>query len=149
VSIGEYCIRQVIVARRDDSVLEAAQLMREHHVGAVVVVEEVSDQRYPVGVLTDRDLVLEVLVNKLDPETVLIGEIVRENVLSVEESTGVLETVQRMRTRGVRRAPVVGSRGELVGIIAVDDLIALLAEEMSELYKLIRHEQEREATLRQ
>jgi CBS domain-containing protein len=118
-------------------------------VGAVVVVEEVSDQRYPVGVLTDRDLVLEVLVNKLDPETVLIGEIVRENVLSVEESTGVLETVQRMRTRGVRRAPVVGSRGELVGIIAVDDLIALLAEEMSELYKLIRHEQEREATLRQ
>jgi CBS domain-containing protein len=149
VSIGEYCIRQVIVARRDDSVLEAAQLMREHHVGAVVVVEEASDQRYPVGVLTDRDLVLEVLVNKLDPETVLIGEIVRENVLSVEESTGVLETVQRMRTRGVRRAPVVGSRGELVGIIAVDDLIALLAEEMSELYKLIRHEQEREATLRQ
>lgn len=149
MSIGEYCIRQVIVARRDDSVLEAAQLMREHHVGAVVVVEEVSDQRYPVGVLTDRDLVLEVLVNKLDPETVLIGEIVRENVLSVEESTGVLETVQRMRTRGVRRAPVVGSRGELVGIIAVDDLIALLAEEMSELYKLIRHEQEREATLRQ
>lgn len=149
MSIGEYCIRQVIVARRDDSVLEAAQLMREHHVGAVVVVEEASDQRYPVGVLTDRDLVLEVLVNKLDPETVLIGEIVRENVLSVEESTGVLETVQRMRTRGVRRAPVVGSRGELVGIIAVDDLIALLAEEMSELYKLIRHEQEREATLRQ
>lgn len=148
MSISEYCNREVIVARRDDPVLEAAHLMRQHHVGAVVVVEELNDRRYPVGVLTDRDLVMEVLVNKLDPESVRVGEIVRENVISVEGSAGVLETVQRMRGRGVRRAPVVGGHGELIGIIAVDDLIGLLAEEMGELYKLIRHEQEREANFR-
>lgn len=145
MSIGEYCNREVIIARRDESVLEAARLMRTHHVGAVVVVEEMNDKRYPVGVITDRDLVIEVMVNKLDPETVLIGEVVRENVVSVGESTSVFDAVQHMRARGVRRAPVTGRSGELVGIIAVDDLIALLAEEMSELYKLIRVEQEHEA----
>ena len=148
MSIGEFCNREVIIARRDESVLEAAQLMRRYHVGAVVIVDEIKDKRYPVGVVTDRDLVMEVLANKLDPETVLIGEILAESVVTVRASDGVFETVQHMRSRGVRRAPVVDDNRELIGIIAVDDLIALLAEEMTELYKLIRHEQEREIKLR-
>ena len=148
MSIGEFCNREVIIARRDESVLEAAQLMRRYHVGAVVIVDEIKDKRYPVGVVTDRDLVMEVLVNKLDPETVLIGEILAESVVTVRASDGVFDTVQHMRSRGVRRAPVVDDNRELIGIIAVDDLIALLAEEMTELYKLIRHEQEREIKLR-
>jgi CBS domain-containing protein len=148
VSIGEYCSREVIIARRNESVLEAARLMRQYHVGAVVIVDEANDKRYPVGVVTDRDLVMEVLVNKLDPENLRIGEILADGVVTVGESDGVFDTVQRMRKTGVRRAPVVGDSGELIGIIAVDDLIALIAEEMTELHKLIRYEQEREARLR-
>lgn len=148
MSIGEFCNREVIIARREESVLEAAQLMRRYHVGAIVIVEELSDRRYPVGVVTDRDLVMEVLVNKLDPETVLVGDILGESVVTVKAGDGVFDTVQHLRSRGVRRAPVVNDDRELVGIIAVDDLIALLAEEMTELYKLIRHEQEREIELR-
>lgn len=148
MSIGEFCNREVVIARREESVLEAAQLMRRYHVGAVVVVDETNDKRFPVGVVTDRDLVMEVLVNKLDPETVLIGEILGESVVSVKASDAVFDTIQHMRSRGVRRVPVVDDNRELVGIIAVDDLFALLAEEMTELYKLIRHEQEREIKLR-
>lgn len=148
MSIGEFCNREVIIARREESVLEAAQLMRRYHVGAVVIVDEINGKRYPVGVLTDRDLVMEVLVNKLDPETVLIGEILGESVVTVKTSDGVFDTIQHMRRRGVRRAPVVDDNRELIGIITVDDLIAVLAEEMNELYKLIRHEQEREIELR-
>lgn len=148
MSIGEFCNREVIIARREESVLEAAQLMRRYHVGAVVIVDEINEKRYPVGVLTDRDLVMEVLVNKLDPETVLIGEILGESVVTVKTSDGVFDTIQHMRSRGVRRAPVVDDNRELIGIITVDDLIAVLAEEMNELYKLIRHEQEREIELR-
>lgn len=148
MAIGEFCNREVIIARREESVLEAARLMRQYHVGAVVIVDELNDKRYPVGVVTDRDLVMEVLVNKLDPETVSLGEILADSVVRVKESDGVFDTVQHMRSRGVRRAPVVNDAGELVGIIAVDDLVALLAEEMTELYKLMRHEQEQEIRLR-
>lgn len=148
MAIGEFCNREVIIARREESVLEAARLMRQYHVGAVVIVDELNDKRYPVGVVTDRDLVMEVLVNKLDPETVSLGEILADSVVRVKESDGVFDTVQHMRSGGVRRAPVVNDAGELVGIIAVDDLVALLAEEMTELYKLMRHEQEQEIRLR-
>lgn len=148
MDIGELCNREVVVMRRDESVLEAARLMRKFHVGAIVVVDEMNDKRWPVGVVTDRDLVLEVLVNQLDPETVLVGEILSENLVSVQGDAGVLETVQHMRGQGVRRAPVIGAEGELVGIVSVDDLIALLAEEMTEVYRLIRREQQLEARRR-
>lgn len=148
MDIGELCNREVVVMRRDEPVLEAARLMRKFHVGAIVVVDEMNDKRWPVGVVTDRDLVLEVLVNQLDPETVLVGEILSETLVSVQDNAGVFETVQHMRGQGVRRAPVIGADGELVGIISVDDLIALLAEEMTEVYRLIRREQQLEARRR-
>lgn len=149
MSIGEVCNREVIVMRRDESVLEAARLMREFHVGAIVVVDELNGKRWPVGVVTDRDLVMEVLVNRLDPESVSVGEILSESVVSVQETSSVFDALQHMRGRGVRRAPVAGMDGELVGIITVDDLIALFAEEMTEVYRLIRREQQREAESRQ
>ncbi|HUY03259.1 MAG TPA: CBS domain-containing protein [Rhodocyclaceae bacterium] len=147
--IGELCSRVVVVAERITTVMEAARLMRQHHVGNIVVVSEANGVKCPIGIVTDRDIVVEVVVNRLDPETILVGEIMAAGIATVREQDGVFDTMQLMRRKGVRRLPVVDDEGALVGIVAVDDLIQLLAEEMDELSKLIVHEQVHEAQIRQ
>jgi CBS domain-containing protein len=144
MSIGEFCNRTVIVAERNCTVLEASRLMRQHHVGALVIVAFGDGVNKPVGLITDRDLVVEVMAAHLDPEVVLAGEIMVEPLCVVHERDGVFETMRLMREHGVRRVPVVDERGGLQGIVAIDDLISVLAEEMNEFAKLISREQAKE-----
>lgn len=146
--IGELCVRQVVVAPRETSVLEAARLMRQYHVGDIVVTDDVNGRRKPVGIVTDRDLVLEVMAPALDATALTAGDIMSGDVITVTEDAGVLEAVHSMRAHGVRRVPVVNRDGLLVGIVSVDDLVELLAEELSELAKLVSKEQKREAERR-
>ena len=146
--IGEICNREVVIVQRDTTVAEAARLMREHHVGALVVVEEVSGKRKPVGLVTDRDLVVEVLATQLDAAVITVGDIMLAELGTVPESSGVFETIQFMRTKAVRRLPVVDGQGVLIGIVALDDLLSLLAEELSELSVLVSREQEKESRAR-
>ena len=148
MSIGEFCNRIVVIAERDTTVQEAALLMRRHHVGSIVVSEVKDGVRKPVGIVTDRDVVIEVVCNALDPKTLRLGEIMTENLAAVRERDGVFETLQLMRSRGIRRAPVIGAAGELIGIIAADDLTQLLSEAMADLSKLIAREQQCEASAR-
>ena len=146
--VGELCIRQVVVAPRNASVLDAAKLMRQHHVGDIVVTDEIAGRRVPVGIVTDRDIVLEVLAQELDATSLSAGDIMSSDLITVRENEGVFQTIQLMRAKGARRAPVVNSEGALVGIVSVDDLVELLAEELSQLAKLIAREQKLEADLR-
>jgi len=146
--IGEICNREVVIVQRDTTVAEAARLMREHHVGALVVVEEVSGKRKPVGLVTDRDLVVEVLATQLDAAVITVGDIMLAELGTVPESSGVFETIQFMRAKAVRRLPVVDGQGVLIGIVALDDLLSLLAEELSELSVLVSREQEKESRAR-
>ncbi|MBZ5636647.1 MAG: CBS domain-containing protein [Acidobacteriia bacterium] len=146
--VGELCIRQVVVAPRNASVLDAAKLMRQHHVGDIVVTDEIAGRRVPVGIVTDRDIVLEVLAQELDATSLSAGDIMSSDLITVRENEGVFQTIQLMRAKGARRAPVVNSEGALVGIVSVDDLVELLAEELSQLAKLIAREQKLEAQLR-
>ncbi|MDA8251211.1 MAG: CBS domain-containing protein [Rhodospirillales bacterium] len=146
--IGEFCSRVVVVAERSTTVMEAARLMRQHHVGDIVVMNETDGMKVPVGIVTDRDIVVEIVVNRLDPEAILVGEIMAEGIETVRERDGVFDTIQLMRRKGVRRIPVVDDEGALVGVVAVDDLIQLLADEMGELSKLIEREQAHEAHVR-
>ena len=146
--VGELCIRQVVVTPRKTSVLDAAKLMRQHHVGDIVVTDEIAGRRVPVGIVTDRDIVLEVLAQELDAATLSAGDIMSSDLITVRENEGVFQTIQLMRAKGARRAPVVNSEGALVGIVSVDDLVELLAEELSQLAKLIAREQKLEAELR-
>lgn len=139
--IGELCNRDVVFATRSDSIREAARLMREHHVGDVVVVDEKDGVRKPVGIVTDRDIVIEIIAKELDLEQVAVGDIMSFDLVTARESDGICETIQLMRAKGVRRLPVVNAKGALVGILTVDDIIGLLSEEMVELAKLISREQ--------
>lgn len=146
--VGELCIRQVVVAPRKASVLEAAKLMRQYHVGDVVVTDDVDGRRAPVGIVTDRDMVLEVLAQELDATSLTVGDIMTGDLITVGENEGIFQTIQLMRAKGARRAPVVNGEGILVGIVSVDDLVELLAEELGELAKLISREQKLEAEMR-
>jgi len=143
--IGDFCKRDVVVTDRNATVMAAARLMRDNHVGAVVVGDA---NGRPVGIVTDRDMVVEVLACGLDPETILVEDIMLESLHTVSEREGVFTTIRLMREHGVRRLPVVNGTGELEGIISLDDLIALLATETEEISKLIARERTKETRKR-
>jgi CBS domain-containing protein len=148
MAIGEICNREVIIVRRDESALNAAKLMRQHHVGDVLVIDERNGRKVPVGIVTDRDLVVEIMAPELDPDAITVGDIMGPELATVKESTGVFEAIQYMRAKGVRRLPVVDANNGLVGILTLDDLLELLSEEMLSLAKLVGLEQQKEARSR-
>lgn len=147
--VDAVCSKNVIVVSREESVDKVAQLMREYHVGAVVVTDEAHGQRRPVGIITDRDLVVELLAKDMDVASVSAGDLVSTNLVTVSADTSVLEAVEIMSNRGVRRAPVVDGPGQrLVGILAVDDVLGVLSQAVDRVASLIRYEQDREKVLR-
>jgi CBS domain-containing protein len=143
--IGEICTREVAVADRAMTILEAAEVMRKQHVGNLVVVEEGKGKGVPVGIVTDRDIVVSVVATKLDGSIFTVGDLVMQKLTTCQEDEGILECVRRMRVKGIRRMPVVDSDGSLVGIVTLDDIVQLLAEEMNAIGKLIAREQVEEA----
>lgn len=148
MAIGEICNREVAFAERETTVNAAAKLMRHYHVGSLVVVDDLAGKRVPVGIVTDRDLVVEVEAMDLDPKVITVGDIMTSDLVTVPESQGVLETMEVMRFKGVRRLPVVDSEGRLAGIVTIDDFLEVLAEELTDLSHIISKEQAREAQAR-
>ncbi len=148
MGIGEICTREVVFARKGDSVRDAAILMREHHVGSLVVVDDQAGKRVPVGLITDRDVAVGVVALGLDPAKVGVGDVMSPEVVCEREDAGVADTVSLMRQKGLRRLPVVDASGALVGLVAADDLLALLAEELSGLASMVASEESREVRQR-
>lgn len=144
MTTGEICNRDTVFTTRDSSIAEAARLMREQHVGDLVVVDERSGRRVPIGILTDRDLVVEILAKGVDMNAVTVGDIMSSELVTARETDNLYDTMQRMRAKGVRRVPVVDATGGLVGIVSVDDFLGLLADELTALTRLVSREQARE-----
>ena len=147
--IGEICTREVVIVKRNETVLEAAKLMRQHHVGDVVVIEERDGVRVPVGIVTDRDLVVEIMAPELDPAAMTVGDIMEQELVTVKESMGLFEAIQYMRSKTVRRLPIVDENGALLGILALDDLLELLSEELLAIARLVRYQRRKETKQRQ
>ena len=148
MSVGELCNRNVVIVDRAESALEAARLMREYHVGDVVVVEETAEGKKPVGILTDRDIVIELVAEGVDLDAISVGDAMSNQLLIVAESDELADATAKMRARGVRRAPVVDKVGVLVGILTVDDILEVLAGELSDLVRLMVREQHHEREVR-
>ena len=136
MSIGEFCTREVVIAGRDTGIVELAQLMRRQHVGDVVVVEKHGNLAVPVGIITDRDIVVELIAGEVDLDSVTIGDVMSPELITAREKEGIWDTLQRMRSKGIRRLPVVNEDGGLEGILTVDDLIELLADELALLARI-------------
>ena len=152
MTIGKICNREVITVQRDATVLHAAVLMRQYHVGDVVVIENQKNKTVPIGIVTDRDIVVELVATELDCKVITVGDIIITKLIVVKDSAGVFEATQLMANKGVRRLPVVDDDGGLVGIITLDDLLLLLSKELATLTKwaakLVTREQKNEATKR-
>jgi CBS domain-containing protein len=146
--IGSLCNRNVVFAARDTTITGAATLMRHQHVGDVVVIDNVDGQHLPVGIVTDRDIVVEVIAMGLDAKVMTLGDILIGNLVTVDELDERDDTLRLMCLKGIRRMPVVDAAGGLVGIVTVDDLIGELALELTEISKLTLKEQRREMQFR-
>lgn len=141
-NVGAVCIREVVVAEGTELVLELARLMRHHHVGDVVIVTHRGDKNFPIGVITDRDIVVDALVTSFEDITKMVAvDLVNRPIVSVREHDNIDDAVEIMRKHGVRRVPVVDDEGALVGILAVDDLIELMSDRLSELAILFSRQQ--------
>jgi CBS domain-containing protein len=124
--------------------LAAARLMRERHTGDLVVIEEPSGDRSPLGIVTDRDIVVEVLAKDLDPAMTPVTAFMRRPLVLAEESEDAAQALERMRQHGIRRIPVVDPGRRLVGIVTLDDLLHQLAGAAGALADIIAAEQNRE-----
>jgi len=125
----ELCQRKVVTVRRHEELSTAAWMMRERNVGCLVVVEPagVPGGERPVGTLTDRDIVTNVIVRDTDPREVSVEDAMTRHPITVLTTASIDDALQRMREARVRRVPVVDERGRLAGILALDDIFEYLA----------------------
>lgn len=144
MTAGEYCNREVIITEKNISVTEAAMFMRQHHVGDLIVVEKQEGRTLPIGIITDRDIVIEVIAQKVDPNLLTINDIMSTDLITVEEQKTLLDTLDLMQNQGVRRVVVVDGQGSLQGLLTADDAVELIAEAMNKLTKLVKREITRE-----
>ena len=148
LAVNLICSPNVATVAATEDVAKAAALMRAQHVGDLVVVESRGNARVPVGILTDRDIVVGVIAERIAPDAVTVRDTMTRNPLTVREDASVEFALREMRRYGVRRAPVVRANGDLVGMITIDDVIQHLAVQMSRLADLIRLEQDAELRAR-
>ena len=146
--IRDICTIQTISCNRDETVQGAALLMRRHHVGDLVVVDGADGDAVPVGIVTDRDIVVSVVALGLDPASLQVGDIMSDDLLTCREDDDVYQTIEHMRVRGIRRVPVVNGKGALAGIVSADDLLEFLAEEMGDLSRISGNQQAHEKRAR-
>jgi CBS domain-containing protein len=148
MNVGELCNRETVVAYRDTPLAEAAALMREHHVGSLVVVVNRLSERVPVGILTDRDIVVAVVAKGVESKTLTVNDVMTGGLVTVREQDGLTDALRLMRENGVRRLPVLTHSGALAGILTIDDVLELISEELGEFVRAISRERVRETRVR-
>lgn len=150
MNVGKICKRQIVTVTPRTDLVAAAETMRERHVGYIIVVEPEPPAQYgrPVGVLTDRDIVISVVARSADPTLLSAGDVMSREPVLAEESDSVDQALRTMRRMGVRRLPVVGSGGMLVGVLSLDDVLDVLAAEIGDVSGTVRNEQRIEGVLR-
>ena len=124
--LAAVCMRPVVTIKATASVLDAARLMRQKGVGALVV----ATGRKPRGIITDRDIAVVVVAEGQDAAEVPVGDVMRSKPAVIREDKSILDALRLLEAEAVRRLPVVDSRGGLSGIITLDDLLMLLGAEM-------------------
>jgi CBS domain-containing protein len=133
--IGDVARTEVVTVTADATLQEVGRLMHEETVGSVVVL----DDGKPRGIVTDRDVAVYGVASDRPAEDLLARNVMEENLFHVDVDDSVRGVVGRMRGRGVRRVPVTED-GDLAGIVTLDDLLVLLADELAALAAVIESE---------
>ncbi len=138
--IQDICTHRVASVTATESLIDAAAVMRERHVGNVVVVEETDDKSKVIGILTDRDIIVAVVAAGLTPESLLVSDVMSKPVYCSGSTQDVFDAVAIMREHGVRRLPVLDEQGYLAGIVAADDIWLALTGQLKILSEIIVRE---------
>jgi CBS domain-containing protein len=136
---GDLCVRPVVTATADMPLIELTKVMRNRHVGCVVVVDK-GAARKPIGIVTDRDIVVEILAEGVDPAGVTVGDIMTGAPVLSHQDEDAMWALKLMRDKGIRRLPIVDGTGSLVGILALDDLMQHLGNALGDVAQLIGSE---------
>ena len=147
--IGDICNRNVVVAPKTEMIVDAAKRMRTSHVGDLVVVERRNGGHVPVGIVTDRDIVVSVVAG--DPDHInylLVNDVMTSDLITAREHDSIENALKQMQENGVRRLPIVDETGVLVGILTLDDVLRYLTAQQSELVALVAREQQHERQYR-
>jgi CBS domain-containing protein len=129
--------RNLVTVSRSCNLEDAARLMRQYHVGALIVIDDEAETRRAIGIVTDRDLVLQAMANGVDPRLAVIGEVMTDGLVTVSRNADLYEAIQAMRTNGVRRLAVSDGDGRLVGVVSLDDVIAAMGAELGSLASVL------------
>ena len=149
MNAGSVCKRGVVTVTPTDDLIAAAHLMREKHVGFLIVSESQDTGKRVVGVLTDRDIVVAVLAKEVDAHALKVGDVMTRHPLLIEEGQPIEAVLHHMREAGVRRVPVVDGSGALSGVLSIDDVLERIAEQLHNIAGSIRNEQRMERAVRQ
>lgn len=146
--IREIATAEVVCCSVQTTASEAAQLMRHKHVGDLVLIDDPNDERNPLGIVTDRDLAIEVLGRGLDPASTTVGSLNRSPVVIARDSEDSSTLIDRMRMHGVRRVPVVDDHGSVCGIVTLDDLLHVIVDDARSLLDVMAKGRKREQRMR-
>jgi predicted transcriptional regulator len=149
MTVGDICKRNVVVAPKGELIVDAAKRMRTSHVGDLVVVEPRNGRHMPIGIITDRDIVMSVVAS--DPQHLyylLVGDVMNMDLITAQEQDTIETGLQKMHEHGVRRLPIVDGAGALVGILTLDDVLQYLTAQQNELVALVAKEQQHERQYR-
>ncbi|MTI64806.1 CBS domain-containing protein [Methylophaga sp.] len=141
MNILDVCQHKVAMLEKNEKVQEAARQMKIHHVGDVIVVSKENGQNKPLGILTDRDIVINLVADDVDLSAVTVGDCMSDDLMTVRDDADIADTMKEMSRRGVRRAPVIASDGSLCGILSMDDLIEVSSNILRDMSALITREQ--------
>lgn len=144
MGISDFCTREVVTCGRHTSALELARVMRDRHVGDVVIVEAVEGGLRPVGVVTDRDLTVQVMARGMDPEHCVAEDLMDEDLRTALGSESTFDAIWHMRSQGIRRLPIVDAHGLLLGIVSAADVADFLAQELTALARIPLRQASRE-----
>ncbi len=136
MSLGNLCRREVVVVNQGTPIKEAVKFMEEKNIGSVIVV----GGGKPLGIATDRDILLRVVNKGLDPEKSSVDDVMTREIVTLKEGMGLFEALEQVKGKGIRRFPIVDARGNLKGIMTLDDIIYLLGKEMADVASIIERE---------
>ena len=136
MSLGNLCRREVVVVNQGTPIKEAVKFMEEKNIGSVIVV----GSGKPLGIATDRDILLRVVNKGLDPEKSTVDDVMTKEIVTLKEGMGLFEALEQVKEKGIRRFPIVDARGNLKGIMTLDDIIYLLGKEMADVASIIERE---------
>lgn len=148
LNVGEICSRTVAYVTEDMSLKQAANLMRTEHVGSLVVVREVQAGRVVSGMLTDRDIAVVAVARDFDAQTLRVADVMSADVVTVDPVDSIYEALATMRRKGVRRVPVVTNDGVLEGIVSMDDILEVVADELQMIVQAMARERSKEEKVR-